>query len=79
MSEEKSNLALLTCEENAVLDDLVAAWNKFIKLEVLHPDHLNDFKDAIHTAQRLVMVRPVSREVKQIRDYVGVRQPDRSI
>ncbi len=55
---------LLTDREQKVLDLLVEAWNEYQNLLILHPDHVEDFRHAIHEAQRLIMVRPFLREIK---------------
>lgn len=52
---------LLTPDEMAVMDKLKEAWNLFVKLPVQHPMHNQEFANAIHAAQRIVMSRPVSR------------------
>ena len=43
--------------EEACLQCLTKAWNKFIGLPVLHPDDQREFKHAIHAAQNIVMAR----------------------
>jgi hypothetical protein len=53
---------LLNKDEIEVLELLVMAYNKFLLLEQLHYYHQKDFMDAIHKAQRLVMVRPTARD-----------------
>jgi hypothetical protein len=55
---------LLTNEEQEVLELLGDCFNKFIELEVLHPHHVDEFVLAIHSAQRIVMCRPVRREMR---------------
>lgn len=55
---------LLTNEEQEVLDMLGECFSKFVKLEILHPDHVHEFKLATHSAQRIVMCRPVRREME---------------
>lgn len=59
---------LLTKEENDVMDALVEAWNLFVKLPHFHPDEFNEFKDAIHKAQVLIMARPVQIEYNKQKD-----------
>ena len=44
----------MTQQEKETLDHLAQAWNKFIKLPGKHPDHINEFKDAIHKAQYII-------------------------
>jgi len=53
---------LLSVEELAAMNGLVEAWNAWVKLESLHPDETTEFRRAIHTAQHIIMSRPVRRE-----------------
>lgn len=46
-----------TEQEKMVLDALAKAWNEFLQLDVVHPDHQTDYRRAIHEAQRIVMPR----------------------
>ena len=55
--------SMLTQEEQAVLDHLVAAWNAFLALEELHHCDRQEFMAVLHAAQRVVMARPVLREL----------------
>ena len=52
----------LTPEEGSVMDDLVSAWNKFIKLEKQHPCDINEFGDSIHKLQGILAMRPLRRQ-----------------
>jgi hypothetical protein len=52
----------LNQEEQLVLDCLIDAWNGFVGLPELHPDHTADFRRAIHEAQRILAMRIVIRE-----------------
>jgi len=52
----------LTPEEQSVMDDLVSAWNKFVKLEKQHPNDTEEFADAIHRLQGLLAMRPLRRQ-----------------
>lgn len=52
----------LTRDENTALKHLMVSWNVFVDLERLHPDEVDEFRAAIHTAQRIIMVRPILRE-----------------
>ena len=58
---DKSNGGLLL-EEQSVMDDLVSAWNKFIKLEKQHPCDINEFTDSIHKLQGILAMRPLRRQ-----------------
>lgn len=51
----------LTDEEGEVMDNLLAAFNKFCALDRQHPDELRDFVDGIHKCQDLLAVRIVRR------------------
>ena len=53
---------LLTDEEYIVVGLLSSAWNSFCLLPELHPDHKSEMTNAIHTAQDIIMARPVQRE-----------------
>ena len=55
---------LLTVDEQIVLQTLADAWNGFLELpEELHVWERQEFMHAIHSAQRIVMSRPVMRQV----------------
>lgn len=47
--------------ESEILDNLVAAWNAFVKLPVTHPMELGDFCDGIHKCQYVLMAREARR------------------
>lgn len=59
--------ALLTPEEEEVLELLAEAWNKFVLLPFQQPGEQNEFMRALHEMQRLVLARPVVRS----QDFVG--------
>lgn len=53
----------LTPDEQHVADALVAAWNAFVQIDgAISLDDQNDFRRAIHDAQRILMSRAVARE-----------------
>ena len=54
----------LTPDEKQVIDDLVNAWNNFLKLPIEHGDDVHDFRQNIHHLQRQIMCRPIRREMK---------------
>ena len=60
--EAEAGTALLSDAERSVLDKLADAWNAFLLMEPLHADHVAEFRTAIHSAQYLVMARPVQRQ-----------------
>ena len=47
--------------EKVILDNLVAAWNAFVKLPSTHPMELGDFCDGIHRCQYVLMAREARR------------------
>ena len=49
----------LTNKEQKVIDTLVEAWNAFLELPQIHPDHNNEFRSIIHSAQYMILARPV--------------------
>ena len=51
----------MNAKEQAVMNALCEARNRFAKLERLHPDEQPGFRQAIHQAQRIIMTRPVQR------------------
>ena len=55
----------LTNGEHAVIQALIAAYNSFTGLPVMHPQHQMEFMLAIHAAQRLVLVRSVLRVMNE--------------
>lgn len=50
-------------EEQRVMDNLVAAWNGFLKLEE-PKDSVDDFRRSIHEAQRILAQRLARRHYK---------------
>ena len=54
---------LLDISEKTVVEILAEAWNQFCNFEELHPMHKDEFCRHIHEAQRIVMSRPVVREI----------------
>lgn len=63
-AEEKYS-PLFDDAEREVIDHLVHAWNAFTKLDKLHSDEQDEFRHAIHSAQRLIMARPVQRDLNE--------------
>ena len=51
----------LTPDERLIVDAVVSAWNHFLALDVT-ADDARDFRDAVHTIQRLMAVRAMRRE-----------------
>jgi len=48
-------------EEQAVLDNLAAAWNAFLLLPIIHEADRVEFVSAIHAAQNIVLARTALR------------------
>lgn len=60
--QNASNPSGLTIREQAVADALVAAWNSFQLIVATYSvDDCDDFRRAIHEAQRILMSRIVAR------------------
>lgn len=51
----------LTEDEGGVADHLCAAVNEYARLERQHPSEINDFCDAIHVCQQLLVMRIARR------------------
>ena len=58
---ERAGVGVLDEAETAVVNHLMEAYNDFVKLPVLHPQHQMEFMLAVHQAQRLVLARPAIR------------------
>jgi hypothetical protein len=54
-------------DEDKVLDHLVMAWNAFLTLEARHPDDDQEFRQAIHAAQNIVMARAATGQMQRRR------------
>ena len=48
--------------EREIMDLLALAYNKFAMLQPEHPKHIDDFVDAIHKAQYVIIARQYSRK-----------------
>ena len=57
---------LHTREEELVMELLAGVWNKFCSLPELHPCDKVEFMRSIHSAQRIIMARPVLREQEEL-------------
>lgn len=55
---------LLPLEEN-IVKDLGEIWSAFLRLPVQHSDDIRDFRDGVHVLQRIIMSRPVQRELNE--------------
>ena len=58
-------------KEKEILDNLVAAWNAFVKLSSTHPMELGDFCDGIHKCQYVLMAREARRSRPDIYPIKG--------
>jgi len=56
----------LTPKEQIVMNALTAAWGGYVNLSEVHPSHLGDFMKAIHECQRLLTIRAVKRERRNL-------------
>jgi hypothetical protein len=54
----------LTEQEKEILGHLSKAWNAFVELDKKHPDDNDEFRRAIHDAQKMIALR-VARRVDQ--------------
>ena len=52
----------LTKKEQAVLLDLIAAWNNFLDLSDSTQDDVDDFRRSIHECQRILAARLIARQ-----------------
>jgi hypothetical protein len=60
-----SDSKLLNKQEQEIMGLLTEAWKRFVSMSTLHTDEPNEFKNAIHQAQLVIMARPVQREFNQ--------------
>ena len=51
----------ITTEETAIMGALAEAWSAFVKLDIEHPDNVEDFRRGIHQCQSVIAVRIVRR------------------
>lgn len=70
MQTDISDIAGLNQEEHEVMVGLLQAWIAFLELPDLRPDDTSDFRQAIHTCQRLLAIRIVRRAYPE---FWGVR------
>lgn len=52
----------LTEQEGRIMDNLISAWNEFLKLDIQHPSEINDFGNGIHQCQYQLCMRILRRE-----------------
>jgi hypothetical protein len=60
-------LAGATHDEIDAISMTISLWNLFLRLPIQHPDHVDEFRHAIHELQRIIMVRPIER-ILNVRD-----------
>jgi hypothetical protein len=51
----------MTLEEKEVMENIVEAWNKFIKLPDQFDDDIEDFRFSIHLLERILATRIIRR------------------
>jgi hypothetical protein len=56
----------LTSDEQEILNYLANAYRLFVKLDAKHPDDDNEFREAIHAAQKMIALRVARRVDPQI-------------
>ena len=49
-------------QEGEIMDLLVEAWNKYIKLNKQHPNEIDEFAIGIHSCQHLLGIRILRRD-----------------
>lgn len=52
-------------DEKEIMDLLVEAYNKFVKLEQTHPTHNREFTDGIHKCQDILGHRILQRDYSE--------------
>lgn len=58
-----SQVSKMTEEEATILNLLVEAWNRFEKLEELHPWEKIEFMQLMHQSQRFLLARPLQKTI----------------
>jgi len=53
-----------TEQEKELWDLTVDLWNKFLKLDPVHPDERTEFRHKLHDIQSIIMSRPTMRQMK---------------
>lgn len=51
-----------TGQEQIVIDKLVEAWGEYLKLDITHPQHNNDFGQAIRQCQNVIQHKLLQRK-----------------
>ena len=49
-------------QEGKVMDNLIEAWNEYIKLEKQHPSDIDEFCNGIHKCQHALTIRILRRD-----------------
>jgi hypothetical protein len=60
--KEENYQKAFTNEEKEIMDDLLNAWNKYVKLEQYHPDEKKEFTIHIHSLQEKIAFRILVRQ-----------------
>lgn len=56
----------MTPAEQEILELLVEAHNKYVRLPIQHPDDVKDWVNKLHDLTRVIMVRPTVRKYPEI-------------
>lgn len=57
---------MLTEEEFQLAKDLGEIWNRFLKIDIVHPSDQAEMANAIHKCQNIILSRPAVRVIKEI-------------
>jgi hypothetical protein len=71
--ELRGDLTMFTEPERRAIQILVEAWTAFVCLPSEHPSDIDEFRDAIHRAQLLIMARPGRRAINAEKQNVSER------
>lgn len=63
---DSNDFAGMTEEEMKVFVKLISVWNSYISLPVEHESDQREFQHHFHILQRMIMSRPVRRNLKTV-------------
>jgi len=66
----------LNIDESWIVDRLGEAWNDFLALPVYNQDDVDDFRKAIHDAQRIVLSRSGWRQLRPNQEVLDQREAE---
>jgi len=49
--------------EYAILDLTALIWNKYLELDRIHPEELTEFRQTLHSLQRMILCREAERKL----------------